>query len=170
MAFHVLVLVHGGSKGLCIDDHNIDAGIAGERVQLVQVAAVVDKEPCFFAVAFHEMIGSDLEGLLYALTDGDARHDNDKLAPSISFVQLKHGFDVNIGLAGTSLHLNVQRTSAKRCYQLVRLMNIIFCLQCTDIPHQICICQLQIFILESGIVDQIPQFQLCCVVCHRHKA
>ena len=24
-AFHILVLVHGGSKGLCVDDHNIDA-------------------------------------------------------------------------------------------------------------------------------------------------
>ena len=28
--FHVLVLVHGGSKGLCIDNHDVDAGIAGE--------------------------------------------------------------------------------------------------------------------------------------------
>ena len=88
-AFHVLVLVHGGGKRLRVDDHDIDAGIAGKGIQLIQVAAVVDKEPCLFAVALHKVIGSDLKGLLYAFTDGDTRHNNDKFAPTIPLVQLE---------------------------------------------------------------------------------
>ena len=65
------------------------------------------------------MIGSDLKGLLYTLTNGNARNNNDEFAPTISLIQLEHSFDVNIGLASTGLHLNVQRTSAKRGNQLV---------------------------------------------------
>ena len=169
-AFHVLVLVHGCRKRLRVDDHDIDAGIAGKGIQLIQVAAVVDKEPCLFAVALHKVIGSDLKGLLYPLTDGDTRYNNDKFAPAIPLVQLEHGLDVNIGLACAGFHLNIQRTPAQRGNQLFRLMNIAFCLQCTNILHQICICQLQSFILEARIVDQILQLHLCCIVPIGNKA
>ena len=65
------------------------------------------------------MIGSDLKRLLYTFTDGNARNNNDEFAPTIPLVQLKHSFDVNIGLASTGLHLNIKRTSAKRGNQLV---------------------------------------------------
>ena len=152
-AFHVLVLVHGCRKRLCVDDHDIDAGIAGKGIQLIQVAAVVDKEPCLFAVALHKVIGSDLKGLLYALTDGDTRHNNDKFAPTIPLVQLEHGLDVNIGLACAGFHLNIQRTPAQRCHQLVRLMDVCFCLQCADVLKQLLIGQLECFVLKAGIVD-----------------
>ena len=54
------VLFQRGGKRLRVDDHDIDAGIAGKGIQLIQVAAVVDKEPCLFAVALHKVIGSDL--------------------------------------------------------------------------------------------------------------
>ena len=135
--FHVLVLVHGCRKRLRVDDHDIDAGIAGKGIQLIQVAAVVDKEPCLFAVALHKVIGSDLKGLLYAFTDGDTRHNNDKFAPTIPLVQLEHGLDVNIGLACAGFHLNIQRTPAQRCHQLVRLMDVCFCLQRADVLKQL---------------------------------
>ena len=65
------------------------------------------------------MIGSDLKRLLYTLTDGNARNNNDEFAPTIPLVQLEHGLDVNIGLARTGLHLNVQRASTQRGNQLV---------------------------------------------------
>ena len=152
-AFHVLVLVHGGGKRLRVDDHDIDAGIAGKGIQLIQVAAVVDKEPCLFAVALHKVIGSDLKGLLYAFTDGDTRHNNDKFAPTIPFVQLKHGLDVNVCLSRSGFHLDIQRASSQRCYQLVRLMDVCFCLQCADVLKQLLIGQLECFVLKAGIVD-----------------
>ena len=152
-AFHVLVLVHGCRKRLRVDDHDIDAGIAGKGIQLIQVAAVVDKEPCLFAVALHKVIGSDLKGLLYAFTDGDTRHNNDKFAPTIPLVQLEHGLDVNIGLACAGFHLDIQRASSQRCYQLVRLMDVCFCLQCADVLKQLLIGQLECFVLKAGIVD-----------------
>ena len=116
------------------------------------------------------MISGDLEGLLYTLTDSNARHNNDKFAPSIPLVQFEHGFDVDIGLTGSCLHFNIKRTSAKRRYQLIRLMNVAFRLQCTDILYQIRIGQLQGFIFEAGIVDKILQFQLCCILVYRNKA
>ena len=152
-AFHVLVLVHGGGKRLCVDDHNIDPGVAGERIQLIQVAAVVDKKPCFFTVALHKVIGGDLKGFFHAFTDGDTRHNNDKFAPSIPFVQLKHGLDVNVCLSRSGFHLNIQRTPAQRCYQLVRLMDVYFCLQCADVLKQLLVGQLECFVLKAGIVD-----------------
>ena len=169
-AFHVLVLIHGGGKRLRVDDHNIDAGVAGERIQLIQVAAVVDKEPCLFAVALHKVIGSDLKGLLYAFTDGDTRHNNDKFAPTIPLVQLEHGLDVNIGLACAGFHLNIQRTPAQRCHQLVRLMDVCFCLQRADVLKQLLVGQLECFVLKTGIVDQIQQLHLCCIVPIGNKA
>ena len=154
-AFHVLVLVHGCRKRLRVDDHDIDAGIAGKGIQLIQVAAVVDKEPCLFAVALHKVIGSDLKGLLYAFTDGDTRHNNDKFAPTIPLVQLEHGLDVNIGFACAGFHLNIQRTPAQRGNQLFRLMDVCFCLQCADVLKQLLLGQLECFVLKTGIVDQI---------------
>ena len=169
-AFHVLVLVHGCRKRLRVDDHDIDAGIAGKGIQLIQVAAVVDKEPCLFAVALHKVIGSDLKGLLYAFTDGDTRHNNDKFAPTIPLVQLEHGLDVNIGLACAGFHLDIQRASSQRCYQLVRLMDVCFCLQCADVLKQLLIGQLECFVLKAGIVDQIQQLHLCCIVPTGNKA
>ena len=152
-AFHVLVLVHGGGKRLRVDDHNIDPGVAGERIQLIQVAAVVDKKPCFFAVALHKVIGGDLKGFFHAFTDGDTRHNNDKFAPSIPFVQLKHGLDINVCLSRSGFHLDIQRASSQRCYQLVRLMDVCFCLQCADVLKQLLIGQLECFVLKAGIVD-----------------
>ena len=169
-AFHVLVLVHGCRKRLRVDDHDIDAGIAGKGIQLIQVAAVVDKEPCLFAVALHKVIGSDLKGLLYAFTDGDTRHNNDKFAPTIPLVQLEHGLDVNIGLACAGFHLNIQRTPAQRCHQLVRLMDVCFCLQRADVLKQLLVGQLECFVLKTGIVDQIQQLHLCCIVPTGNKA
>ena len=169
-AFHVLVLVHGCRKRLRVDDHDVDAGIAGKGIQLIQVAAVVDKEPCFFAVAFHEMIGSDLKRLLYTLTDGNARNNNDEFAPTIPLVQLEHGLDVNIGLACAGFHLNIQRASSQRGNQLFRLMNVCFCLQCADVLKQLLIGQLECFVLKTGIVDQILQLHLCCIVPIGNKA
>ena len=154
-AFHVLVLVHGCRKRLRVDDHDIDAGIAGKGIQLIQVAAVIDKEPCLFAVALHKVIGSDLKGLLYAFTDGDTRHNNDKFAPTIPLVQLEHGLDVNIGFACAGFHLNIQRTPAQRGNQLFRLMDVCFCLQCADVLKQLLLGQLECFVLKTGIVDQI---------------
>ena len=46
--------------------------------------------------------------LLHALADGDARHDDDELAPAVALVQLEDRLDVAVGLAGAGLHLDVE--------------------------------------------------------------
>ena len=85
-AFHIFLLVHGSSKRLGIDNHHIDAGIAGESVQLIQVVAVVNEEPGFLAIMLHKVIGHNLKGLFDALAYSYAWHDHDKLAPAVQSV------------------------------------------------------------------------------------
>ena len=54
------------------------------------------------------MFGGHVKGLLDALTNRHRRHDDDELRPSVSLVQLHERFDVDVRLAGTRLHLNVE--------------------------------------------------------------
>lgn len=44
----------------------------------------------------------------YPLTDGNARHHHNELAPAIPCVQFKHGFDIAIGFARSRLHFHVK--------------------------------------------------------------
>ena len=49
----------------------------------------------------------------HALSDGDARHHDNELAPAVTLVQLKHRLDVNVSLASPGLHLDVKPDSSE---------------------------------------------------------
>ena len=111
------VLFEGGGKCLGIDNHYIDTRTGRKIVQLVQVRTVVDEETCLLAVVLHKVVGSNLKGLLYTFTDGDRRHNNDELAPTVSLVEFEHSLDIHIGLTSTSFHLNIKRTFTQCFYK-----------------------------------------------------
>ena len=52
------------------------------------------------------MVLHRLKALIYALTNRHTRHDNDKLAPAVVFVQFEHCLDIGISLTRTRLHLD----------------------------------------------------------------
>ena len=167
--FHILLFIHGRSKRLRIDNHHIDAGIAGEGVKLIQIAAVVNEEPGFLAVVLHKMVSSNLKSLFNALTDCNTRHNHNKLTPAVASVQLEHGFDIYIGLAGAGLHLHIQRHPAKGSHQRVRLMDIALLLQIADVLKQLGIGQLECFVFISDFGHQILKFKLSIIFQSRQK-
>ena len=69
---------------------------------------VVDEIAHTLAIVFEEMFRRHLERLLNTLTNGDTRNDDNELAPAVSLVQFEHRFDVAVGLARSSLHLDVE--------------------------------------------------------------
>ena len=81
------------------------------------------------------MLLRGLQGLVHALAYGNRRHHNDKLAPTVALVQLVHGFDVGIGLAGAGFHLNrkVDARSGQRVrgFQPVAALHGLYILQQT---------------------------------------
>ena len=56
----------------------------------------------------HKVVGGDLKGLLYALTDCNRGNDHDKLTPTVLLVQLEHRLDIDIGLARAGFHFNIK--------------------------------------------------------------
>ena len=55
-----------------------------------------------------KVLGSDLEGLIHALADGDAGHHDNKLGEAVAAVHLEDGLGIHIGLAGTGFHLDAE--------------------------------------------------------------
>ena len=52
------------------------------------------------------MLLCNLEGLIDTFTNSNARHHDNKLAPTIMFIELEHGFDVGISFSDTGFHLD----------------------------------------------------------------
>ena len=50
-------------------------------------------------------------------------------------------------------NIRAVQASSQRCHQLVRLMDVCFCLQRADVLKQLLIGQLECFVLKAGIVD-----------------
>ena len=101
-------LFEGSGKSLSIDDHDGYSAVLRELVELIEIRAVVDKPTGFLAVMLHEVVFEHTERLSHALADGDARHNDDELAPAILFVEFKHRFDIDVGLACAGLHFDVE--------------------------------------------------------------
>ena len=83
------------------------------------------------------MILHGLKALVDALADRDAGDDNDKLGPAVALVELKHGLDVDIGLSGASLHLDIELHPAELVHQLIALCDIAVMLDFSDISEEI---------------------------------
>ena len=110
-----LISTTGGER-LHVDDHDVNAGIRRKTLQVVQLLGVVDEEARLFSVALQEVLSRDLQRLVHALSDGNARHHDDELAPAKAFVQLEHALDVAIGLASARLHLDIEVDDATRMF------------------------------------------------------
>ena len=122
-----------GVESLGVDNHDMDFRALAEMVNLRQIFGVVDKEAGLFAVVLHKVLLHGVEALADALTDGNAGHHHDELAPAVAFVQLKHGFDVNVGFACPGFHLNVQGTGSQAVLQRFRQLDVVPGLGLTDI-------------------------------------
>ena len=95
--------------GECIDghDHDLQPVRQSELAHLAQVGRIVDVVAIRRIVIQRlEVRFGDPERLVYTLADGDGRDDDDELAQPEAPVQLHHGTQINIGLAGTGLHLD----------------------------------------------------------------
>ena len=55
-----------------------------------------------------EVVPHVIERLLYALEDGNRRHDDDELREAVAAVHLEDGLGIHIGLAGTGFHLDAE--------------------------------------------------------------
>ena len=112
------VLFERGCKRLRVDNHDVNTGARREAVELVEVCTVIDEESRLFAVVLHEVLRGDFKGLLYTLADSDGRNNYDKLAPTVTLVELKHGLDVNVGFTGTGFHFHVKRATTEIVHKL----------------------------------------------------
>ena len=91
-----------------VDHHDIDTGIGGEALQMVQLLRVVNKGAGLLVVGLLKVLGRDFQRLGHALADCNARHHYDELAPAVLFVQLENRLDVAIGLASPRFHLDIK--------------------------------------------------------------
>ena len=149
------VLLQRRSESLRIDNHYVNTGAGREVVKLVKVGTVIDEETSLLAVLFHKVVCGNLEGLIHALTDSDARNDNDKLAPSVTLVQLKHRLDVNVGLTRTGFHFNIKGTTTDFADELIGNLDIVLALNGTNILQKLCIGQLDSLVLVTGVAHHI---------------
>ena len=64
----------------------------------------------------HEVFFEHTERLGNSLADSDAWHNDDKLRPAVEFVEFKHRFDIDISLACTGFHLDIEVDGAEAVY------------------------------------------------------
>ena len=102
-----------GIEGLNVYNHDVDICTLAEVINLRQILRIVHEKTSLLAVVFHKVILHGFKALADALTDSNARHDHDKLAPAILLVQFKHGLYIDVGLTRSGLHLHVKGAGAK---------------------------------------------------------
>ena len=164
-----LLLVQRGSERLRVDDHHREPCIGRERVQLIQIRTAVDEEPRLLPIVLHEMLRRHLEGLLYALADGDARHHHDELAPAIAAVQLEHRLDIDIRLSRARLHLHIQRARAERRGERIRQMEIACALHPADMREQLLLRQMHLLIAKTIVRLRREKGRIHIALLHRQQ-
>ena len=82
--------------------------VACELVYLCQLLAVIDERLNTLAIFRCEVFAHNLKAALHTFTDGNARHNDDELAPPIELIQFKHRLYISICLTCTRFHFNCQ--------------------------------------------------------------
>ena len=75
---------------------------------MMQLLGVVNEEARLLVVGLQKVLCGDFQRLGHAFTDGDARHHDDELAPTVLLVQLENSLDVAIRLASAGFHLDIE--------------------------------------------------------------
>ena len=151
------VVLAGRVEGLDVDDHDLHSGVRTVSLELVQPAGVVDEGTGLGAVLLLEVVTGDLERLHDALTDRDGGDDDDVLAPSVAPVQLHDRLDIDVGLAGACLHLDVEVRCAWRggaVLELIALRKVAARVELhgLDVPQELPVAQGDLGVAESGVV------------------
>lgn len=171
-SFFVFLFIQRCGKCLRVDDHHVDARVAGKIIQWTQIGTVTNKEPCLLAVLLHEVVLSNLKGLFHALTNGNAGNDHKEFAPAVTSVQLKHRFDVNVGLSCAGLHFNVKGASANMLDQSTGKHNVVRALNLLDVAKQLTVGKLQLMVaIASSLVgkfDKVKFMGMLFAICFAH--
>ena len=83
------------------------------------------------------MVFKHIEALVHAFTNSDGRNNYDELVPAVALVELEHGLDVDVGLSGTCLHLDVKAEFAKVADEFGGLLDILRILNLLDVVQQL---------------------------------
>ena len=76
------------------------------------MGGIVDEPAGFLAILLHEVVFEHFKALGHAFADSFRRDHDDKLVPTIEFVQLKHRLDIDVRLTCAGLHLNIESDRA----------------------------------------------------------
>ena len=118
----------------------------------------------------HKVVGGNFKRFLYALADSNTRHNNDKLAPAVLFVQLKHRLDIHIGFTRTGFHFNIKAAPTQVFNEGSREFYVVLTLQGLNVFEKLLIGKLHQFIFISGIISRVIQlhFFVCQPQSHLH--
>lgn len=98
------------------------------------------------------MVGGNFQRFVHALTDGNAGHHDDELAPTVARVHLKDALDVAVGLAGAGFHFDIEVNLAPCTrHQRVGQRQILPSLDGMNIFDELSIGQLDIGVFKTRI-------------------
>ena len=88
--------------------HDLHTGAGSKRLHLLSRRTAVDGRIERLGVEVLEVLGHESDAGNDALLDRSARHENHELAELVSLGQLEDGAQVDVGLSGAGLHLDVE--------------------------------------------------------------
>ena len=98
------------------------------------------------------MILRYVETLLHSFAYGNAWHNDDKLCPTVAFVQLEHCLDIDVGLTSTGLHFYIELAGSKALYHLIAKVDVVLCLYLMDVLQQLILRKHYLAVLVACII------------------
>lgn len=90
-----------------VDDQNLNRAGTGKVAEGSQILAVIHyKVEGWVAIQALEMLVREAKVGHDALTNGDARHDDDEFFETVDTIQFVHGAEIGVGFARAGLHLD----------------------------------------------------------------
>ena len=98
------------------------------------------------------MVLGYVETLFHSFTYGNAWHYDDKLCPTVAFVQLKHRLDIDVCLTGTGLHFYIELAGSKALYHLIAKVDVVLCLYLMDVLQQLILRKHYLAVLVACVI------------------